>query len=54
MLVHVTKFNDVQDQVFFQIEKYITEIRKLVEAPTIEYETFIKNLENLWDKKFYS
>ena len=53
MLVHVTKFNDVQDQVFIQIEKYITEIRKLVEAPSTEYNSFIKNIENLWNKKFY-
>ncbi|WP_227658055.1 Z1 domain-containing protein, partial [Klebsiella pneumoniae] len=48
MLVHVTRFNLVQQHVHRQIEDYVS-LQKQRVMRKIDHETFISDLRKLWD-----
>lgn len=51
MLVHVTRFNLVQQHVHRQIEDYVS-LQKQRVMRKIDHETFISDLRKLWDNDF--
>lgn len=53
MLVHVTRYNDVQNIIFEQIQDYLLDLRKLVETNE-ENTKIVSLLKKLWNKNFLS
>jgi len=51
MLVHVTRFNAVQQQVFEQIDQYLSEIKQRIRRK-IEHQPILDQLKSLWEKDF--
>ena len=51
MLVHVTRFTDVQDAVMFQVEEEMAQMRRRL-ARKVDHEELIVRLHNLWNEDF--
>jgi hypothetical protein len=51
MLVHVTRFNLVQEEVYKQVEEYVSKVRQRI-TWKIESETILSTLKELWIKDY--
>jgi hypothetical protein len=51
MLVHVTRFNSVQKEVFRQVEDHIRHMRQRLHR-NIEHEMILERLKSLWEEDF--
>ena len=53
MLIHVSKFQDVQDIVYKQVVDYMDALRARIEANHYLHDDTISKLEKIWHKNFY-
>ena len=53
MLIHVSKFQDVQDLVYRQVGDYLNEIRSRMQAGHHLHDHTIQKFEDIWQNKFY-
>ena len=53
MLIHVSKFQDVQDIVYKQISDYLSVLRNQMQASHYLHDDTISKFEEIWHKNFY-
>ena len=53
MLIHVTKFVDVQDIVYKQVNDYLFLLRNRINKDNEKYEETISTFKKIWEEKFY-
>ena len=53
MLIHVSKFQDVQSIVYKQVDDYLSVLRSQMQADHYLHDDTISKFEEIWHKKFY-
>ena len=53
MLIHVSKFQDVQNIVYKQVNDYLSVIRNQMQADHYLHDDTISKFEEIWHKNFY-
>ena len=53
MLIHVSKFQDVQDIVYKQVSDYMDVLRSRMQAGHYLHDETISKFEEIWQKNFY-
>ena len=53
MLIHVSKFQDVQDIVYKQVSDYLEVLRDSMQASHYMHDDTISKFEEIWHKNFY-